>query len=582
MLAVDIASHCASMAPLADEARDLLGDLQPRRPTVPFYSTALPDPRTVANFDADYWAANMRCPVRALHATAALVEDGYGLFVEISPHPVAKYPVTATLADLGVADPSVVATLRREQHAGAAVDVAIAALHCAGQSVEFADLRAGELVDLPATAWSRQHHLIDLTPVREQSAAGRPAEIAEPARAQPAGARDIRAELRAAPSPAARQALTEDHVVAELRSLLRLRARRIDPAARFSDLGLDSLHAVRLRNNLQSSLGIALALDAIWSNASARELGAFLAQQAVEHDQAASAAAAPAAVTCAQSRFVDLPAGRFHYLHWGREGRPQAVLLHANCASAATWARVGAALADDFELFAPDLRGHGQSVAPGSYGLRAAANDVVDFFDALGLDRPLLVGHSWGAAVALAVASGSESADPAPQLAGLVLEDPPGRMTPDAKHDRLDSLLATLALSAGDMHETVRVAHPDWDETDRATIVDGWLQASADVASSVVAAGARSGPLMALLAGVSAPTLLLRADATRGTLLPEYDWHAARRLLGPGSDAIEIAGATHELHRSRFEDFVAAVRTFTADLKTPGAEHGHHVQHHCA
>ncbi len=115
MLAVDFASHCALMAPLADELSALLGDLVPQRPTVAFYSTVRSDPRAVPAFDADYWADNMRRPVRALDATAALVEDGYRLFLEISPHPVARYPVTATLEHLAVNDPWVLPTLRREQ-----------------------------------------------------------------------------------------------------------------------------------------------------------------------------------------------------------------------------------------------------------------------------------------------------------------------------------------------------------------------------------------------------------------------------------------------------------------------------------
>ncbi len=326
-------------------------------------------------------------------------------------------------------------------------------------------------------------------------------------------------------------------------------------------------------------------MDAIWSNGSARALGAFLAGE-VAGDRAVDeiAAPVPATATGREGRFVDLPAGRFHYLHWGRPGLPQAVLLHANAACAASWARVGAALADDFEVFALDLRGHGASasVAQGSLGLRAAANDVVDFMAALELGSPLLVGHSWGAAVALVVASGAESAEAPPRLSGLVLEDPPPSLCSDSQHDRVQSLLATLALSPGDMLETLVVSHPDWDPADRASMVEGWRQASAPVAAGLVAEAARSGPLLPLLASVTAPALLLRADARCGTLLPETDWHAAKRLLGERSEAVEIGGATHEVHRSRFEDFLSVVRVFAADNDTSGARRGLHVQPRCA
>ncbi len=586
MVAADFASHCALTGPPADELRALLDDIAPKRPTLPFYSTVLADPRAVPAFDAGYWADNMRRPVRAIAATTALFEDGYRLFLELSPHPVAKYPVTATLDHLGVADPCVMPVLRRGQDGPAALDAAIAALHCAGHPVDWNDhCAAGALADVPATAWSRQHHLIDLTAAGPRAQDDGPQAVAAAVQDDLPGARDIRADLLAAPSLAARQALAEEHVAGRLRALLRLRARRIDPAARFADLGLDSLHAVRLRNDLQGTLEIAIPLEAIWSNASARALGAFLAAkvdgEAAGRDVSAAVpaiatggeaavrdvgAAVPAIATGGEARLVDLPAGRFRYLRWGRPGLPQAVLLHANAGSAASWARVGAALAGDYEVFALDLRGHGASqlAAGGSFGLRAAADDVVDFFGALELDSPLVVGHSWGAAVALVLASGAESDYAPPCLSGLVLEDPPPSLSADSQHDRVQSLLTTLALSPEDMLETLVVTHPDWDPNDRATMVEGWLQASPEVASSLVAEAARSGPLLPLLAQVSAPTLLLRADARCGTLLPDTDWHAAKRLLDGRSEAIEIAGATHEVHRSRPENFLAAVRAFAA------------------
>jgi hypothetical protein len=98
-------------------------------------------------------------------------------------------------------------------------------------------------------------------------------------------------------------------------------------------------------------------------------------------------------------------------------------------------------------------------------------------------------------------------------------------------------------------------------------MVEGWRQASGPIAASLVAEGAESGPLLPLLREVATPTLLLRADARCGTLLGDRDWRTAMRLLDERCAAVEVAGATHEVHRSRLRDFMAAVRTFTADAR---------------
>src|SRR4051794_15884962 len=111
----------------------------------------------------------------------------------------------------------------------------------------------------------------------------------------------------------------------------------------------------------------------------------------------------------AQSRMIDLPAGRFHYLSWGAERSelPAAVLLHGITSSAPAWVRVGPALADRYRVFALDMRGHGDSIKPpaGAYSLRHTADDAAAFIEILGLDRPLLIGHSWGGATAIVLAS---------------------------------------------------------------------------------------------------------------------------------------------------------------------------------
>ncbi|WP_414938612.1 SDR family NAD(P)-dependent oxidoreductase [Amycolatopsis sp. cmx-11-51] len=83
------AGHSEAVDAVLDRFRAGLGVLSPRPAEIPCYSSVLDDPRRTPIFDVDYWAANLRRPVRFSQALAAATADGYGVFVEISPHPVA-------------------------------------------------------------------------------------------------------------------------------------------------------------------------------------------------------------------------------------------------------------------------------------------------------------------------------------------------------------------------------------------------------------------------------------------------------------------------------------------------------------
>src|ERR1051326_6767571 len=130
--------------------------------------------------------------------------------------------------------------------------------------------------------------------------------------------------------------------------------------------------------------------------------------------------------TSVQSHVIDLPDGRFHYISWGAERTelPSMLLLHGITSSAQSWVRVGPALADRYRVYALDMRGHGDSIKPsaGAYSLRQVADDALAFIDALRLERPVLVGHSWGGATAITLASGAWTRTPVPALSHLILE----------------------------------------------------------------------------------------------------------------------------------------------------------------
>jgi pimeloyl-ACP methyl ester carboxylesterase len=91
------------------------------------------------------------------------------------------------------------------------------------------------------------------------------------------------------------------------------------------------------------------------------------------------------------------------YREWGTSGTP-VLLLHGFVESADTWAPVAELLARDHRVYAIDLDGFGytQRVAP--YDTAHLTQQVLDFISAMHLQRPIVVGHSSGAAVAAAVA----------------------------------------------------------------------------------------------------------------------------------------------------------------------------------
>ncbi|MEV5753195.1 alpha/beta hydrolase [Actinoallomurus sp. NPDC052308] len=85
------------------------------------------------------------------------------------------------------------------------------------------------------------------------------------------------------------------------------------------------------------------------------------------------------------------------YRAWGSGGSP-IVLVHGAAESADTWEPVAELLARDHRVYALDLNGSGYTSRRAPYDLDHQTRQLLAFLDALGLRRPVLVGHSSGAA----------------------------------------------------------------------------------------------------------------------------------------------------------------------------------------
>jgi pimeloyl-ACP methyl ester carboxylesterase len=102
---------------------------------------------------------------------------------------------------------------------------------------------------------------------------------------------------------------------------------------------------------------------------------------------------------------------KLHYLEWTSEAaserRPTVLLLHGLSSNARYWERLARQLSDR-RLVALDQRGHGLTGQPphappfpSGYAMEQLLDDAAFAISELGLGRPVVVGHSWGATVAL-------------------------------------------------------------------------------------------------------------------------------------------------------------------------------------
>ena len=107
----------------------------------------------------------------------------------------------------------------------------------------------------------------------------------------------------------------------------------------------------------------------------------------------------------AQEHLVIVNGLRVHYLEAG--AGPTIVLIHGNAGSVDDFSyRAIGLLCGDYKVVAIDRPGHGQSdrLPKESGRLESQAALLHDTLSSLGIARPILIGHSWGASLALAYA----------------------------------------------------------------------------------------------------------------------------------------------------------------------------------
>ncbi len=290
---------------------------------------------------------------------------------------------------------------------------------------------------------------------------------------------------------------------------------------------------------------------------------------------------------------------RLHYYHAvPAPGKPVIVMCHGVTDIGLCWTTLSWQLQDSYDIYMLDSRGHGLSdpFTTADTG-DTLVKDVVETCRALKLEKPILMGHSMGAATVMRVgaeypdfakaiimldpglgaggpggrggapATGPASAT-APARGGL-----PGRGSPPAPGAPARFSLAMsgspevlVAQNNHSYEDLVAIAHrdnPKWGIVDcqywalskkqyHGTYSDQQRQAMSGTMSSGDA-----------LAKITAPALILKADAPPATRLANEE---AAKVMQHGK-LVHIDGAAHNLHHDQLARTVEVLKEFLLTVK---------------
>ncbi|MEU7361804.1 MULTISPECIES: type I polyketide synthase [Streptomyces] len=280
-LSVSHAFHSPLMEEITEAFAAELADIEFHEPQLSFVSNVTGEMarwRQVSR--PEYWVRHITAPVDFLGGMRTVERRGNHAFIEIGPARTltALAKRSAKAAEHQVWLPS----LRKGAEDDEALLHAVAGLYEVGLSFGWRDFHGPATdrrkVDLPTYAFDRRRYWLP-TDRHRHLADSEPSPQAVP---------DVPAPRTASVTPQDLAGLTSEEREAALVVLVRehlaitlgfAHATEVPATAAFSELGMDSLAAVELRDGLQSALSITLPVSAVFDHPTPRLLAAFLGER---------------------------------------------------------------------------------------------------------------------------------------------------------------------------------------------------------------------------------------------------------------------------------------------------------------
>lgn len=261
---------------------------------------------------------------------------------------------------------------------------------------------------------------------------------------------------------------------------------------------------------------------------------------------------------------------RVHINYWScgrKDGRP-IVLVHGFSDNGLCWLPVARELNDTYRIIMPDMVGHGFSSRASEVNHLDMATDLVSLIESLGLERPVIVGHSMGAMVSAQAVSRN------PRLAAaLVLEDPPwlSPSSPPIEDEGETPIVAwakTLHLrSLEELLAEYRRDHPSWPEELVVAMSEAKKQLDPGIIDELGRAfksGVLSWP--SILESISIPLLVITADPSLGAIVGPETVELIRSIK-PDTKLANVQNVGHLIRFDAPATFMGILRSFLEETE---------------
>lgn len=266
-----------------------------------------------------------------------------------------------------------------------------------------------------------------------------------------------------------------------------------------------------------------------------------------------------------QSNTVEANGIKLHYTRTGGD-KPVVILAHGVTDSGLCWAPVAKALEADYDLIMVDARGHGFSDAPeNGYSSDFHAADINGLIKALGLQKPIILGHSMGAATSLALAGLYPDS-----IGAILLEDPPAWWVPaEPNEDESEAQKRVAGMrewAASLKHKTREQlieeerARTNWSDDE----LEPWADAKLNFSANVLRVfGPNVGKLdwPGIIKNIKVPALLIYADRDKGGIVDAESAQSLAEIL-PGLQTAHVANAGHSIRRDQLDAYLQVVSAF--------------------